>query len=317
MPPNLGGFFMVRSYYPSECHADYFDFERIEALKPAIEACGISTFSQSPMLGFHKQMANRLQLLAETLSVRVQGAEVANGEMDGHGRKSASAVRAECVSGTETVRGEVAVGDMVRPRRVLRRAEGDRDEAGPADAQPDAQGVEQTHPVDGDDLAVLDRGRPDAVDLEGVRDPQGDLPRRRPLVEVRRRGANRGRARLDPHDVPGGVHGGGERVITGPDEGDVGDLLRVRDREDVPGTGGRVGLVASDEHRKRFDCDAHRVVPLGGKDAGRECRTTEQHRPCSDATAESHALEPGGVGPQSIMSPQPEPNDPSPKATMA
>src|SRR4051794_9750195 len=37
MPPNLGGFFMVRSYYPSECHADYFDFERIEALKPAIE----------------------------------------------------------------------------------------------------------------------------------------------------------------------------------------------------------------------------------------------------------------------------------------
>src|SRR5437867_2109690 len=40
MPPNLGGFFMVRSYYPSECHADYFDFERIEALKPAIEACG-------------------------------------------------------------------------------------------------------------------------------------------------------------------------------------------------------------------------------------------------------------------------------------
>src|SRR5437773_5515402 len=56
MPPNLGGFFMVRSYYPSECHADYYDFERIEALKPAIEACGISTLSQSTMLGFHKQM---------------------------------------------------------------------------------------------------------------------------------------------------------------------------------------------------------------------------------------------------------------------
>src|SRR5258708_7842244 len=62
MPPNLGGFFMVRSYYPSECHADYFDFERIEALKPAIEACGISTLSQSPMLGFHKQMDNRIKL---------------------------------------------------------------------------------------------------------------------------------------------------------------------------------------------------------------------------------------------------------------
>src|SRR5437588_668457 len=32
MPPNLGGFFMVRSYYPSECYAYYFDFDRIEAL---------------------------------------------------------------------------------------------------------------------------------------------------------------------------------------------------------------------------------------------------------------------------------------------
>src|SRR5688572_31981797 len=72
MPPNLGGFFMVRSYYPSECHADYFDFERIEALKPAIEACGISTLSQSPMLGFHKQMDNLIKLLEEILSFRMQ-----------------------------------------------------------------------------------------------------------------------------------------------------------------------------------------------------------------------------------------------------
>src|SRR5256885_8772715 len=37
----------------------------IEALKPAIEACGISTLSQSPMLGFHKQMDNRIKLLEE------------------------------------------------------------------------------------------------------------------------------------------------------------------------------------------------------------------------------------------------------------
>src|SRR5437016_8852189 len=65
MPPNLGGFFMVRSYYPSECHADYFDFERIEALKPAIEACGISTLSQSPMLGFHRS-EERFSRNAET-----------------------------------------------------------------------------------------------------------------------------------------------------------------------------------------------------------------------------------------------------------
>src|SRR5688500_19310425 len=81
MPPNLGGFFMVRSYYPSECHADYFDFERIEALKPAIEACGISTLSQSPMLGFHKQMDNRFKLLEEILSFLIQGVELYNGDM--------------------------------------------------------------------------------------------------------------------------------------------------------------------------------------------------------------------------------------------
>src|SRR5205823_13860905 len=73
--------FMVRSYYPSECHADYFDFERIEALKPAIEACGISTLSQSPMLGFHKQMDNRIKLLEEILSFRMQGVEFDNGDM--------------------------------------------------------------------------------------------------------------------------------------------------------------------------------------------------------------------------------------------
>src|SRR5690606_41685933 len=77
---------LFRSYYPSECHADYFDFERIEALKPAIEACGISTLSQSPMLGFHKQMDNRIKLLEEILSFRMQGVEFDNGDMyvDGH-----------------------------------------------------------------------------------------------------------------------------------------------------------------------------------------------------------------------------------------
>src|SRR5260370_643743 len=101
MPPNLGGFFMVRSYYPSECHADYFDFERIEALKPAIEACGISTLSQSPMLGFHKQMDNRIKLLEEILSFRMQGVEFHNGDMYVDGHKAASDVRDEFVSLTE------------------------------------------------------------------------------------------------------------------------------------------------------------------------------------------------------------------------
>src|SRR5256714_15107649 len=81
MPPNLGGFFMVRSYYPSECHADYFDFERIEALKPAIEACGISNLSQSPMLGFHKQMDNLIKFLEEILYFRMHGVEFDNVDM--------------------------------------------------------------------------------------------------------------------------------------------------------------------------------------------------------------------------------------------
>src|SRR5438046_8927712 len=79
MPPNLGGFFMVRSYYPSECHADYFYFERIEALKPAIVACGISILSKSLMLGFHIQMDTRIKLLEEMLCFRMQCVKFDNG----------------------------------------------------------------------------------------------------------------------------------------------------------------------------------------------------------------------------------------------
>src|SRR5436190_20433124 len=108
MPPNLGGFFMVRSYYPSECHADYFDFERIEALKPAIEACGISTLSQSPMLGFHKQMDNRIKLLEEILSSRMQGGVFDLGDMYVDCHQAASHVRDEFVSVTEKSMDELA-----------------------------------------------------------------------------------------------------------------------------------------------------------------------------------------------------------------
>src|SRR5260370_119471 len=119
MPPNLGGFFMVRSYYPSECHADYFDFERIEALKPAIEACGISTLSQSPMLGFHKQMDNRIKLLEEILSFRMQGVEFDNGDMYVDGRKAASDVRDEFVSVTEKLMDELAHCSNLLPQLVI------------------------------------------------------------------------------------------------------------------------------------------------------------------------------------------------------
>src|SRR5690625_7223561 len=107
MPPNLGGFFMVRSYYPSECHADYFDFERIEALKPAIEACGIFTLSQSPMLGFHKQMDNRIKPLGEILSFGMQWVVFDNGDLYVDGNKSSCDVRDEFVSVTAELMDEM------------------------------------------------------------------------------------------------------------------------------------------------------------------------------------------------------------------
>src|SRR4051794_9910280 len=108
MPPNLGGFFMVRSYYPSECHADYFDFERIEALKPAIEACGSSTLSQSPLLGLHKQMGNRIKALREIPAFPMPGREFDNGALYVAGHKAASDVRGEFVSVTEKLMDELA-----------------------------------------------------------------------------------------------------------------------------------------------------------------------------------------------------------------
>src|SRR5436853_1879501 len=88
MSPYLGGFFMVRSYYPSDCHADYFDFERIEALKPAIEACGFSTLSQPPLLGFLKQLVNRIRFLEEFRSFRMQAVGLVKGDRYVNGLKA-------------------------------------------------------------------------------------------------------------------------------------------------------------------------------------------------------------------------------------
>src|SRR5690625_2191810 len=116
MNANLGGFLMVRSYYASACHAEELDYESLEALKPAIEACGISTLSESPMFGFHKQMDNRIKLLEEILSFRVQGVEFDNGDMYVDGHKAASDVRDEFVSVTEKLMDELAQCYNVLPQ---------------------------------------------------------------------------------------------------------------------------------------------------------------------------------------------------------
>src|SRR5690349_5778373 len=116
MTPNLGDFFMVRSYYRSKCHADQFDFERIQAFKPSIVSCGSSTLTQSRSLAFHKQMDNRIKLLEEILYFRMQGVEFDNGDMYVDGHKAASDVRDEFVSVTEKLMDELAQCYNVLPQ---------------------------------------------------------------------------------------------------------------------------------------------------------------------------------------------------------
>src|SRR5204862_7052045 len=76
----------------------------------------ISTLSQSPMLGFHKQMDNRIKLLEEILSFRMQGVEFDNGDMYVDGHKAASDVRDEFVCVTEKLMDELAQCYNVLPR---------------------------------------------------------------------------------------------------------------------------------------------------------------------------------------------------------
>src|SRR5690606_22211187 len=117
-------------YYPSECHAAYCDSERTEALKPAIEECGIFTLSQSPMHGFHNQMDIRIKILEDNLSFRMHGAEFDNGDMYVDGHKAASDVRDEFVSVTEKLMDELAQCYNVLPQldinnTIVLRPEGD------------------------------------------------------------------------------------------------------------------------------------------------------------------------------------------------
>src|SRR5437773_9435222 len=74
------------------------------------------TLSQSPMLGFHMQMDNRIKLLEEILSFRMQGVEFDNGDMYVDGHKAASDVRDEFVSVTEKLMDELAQCYNVLPQ---------------------------------------------------------------------------------------------------------------------------------------------------------------------------------------------------------
>src|SRR5207244_4814240 len=94
-----------------------FLLNRSSDLHPSsIYACVYSTPSQSPMLGFHKQMDNRIKLLEEILSFRMQGVEFDNGDMYVDGHKAASDVRDEFVSVTEKLMDELAQCYNVLPQ---------------------------------------------------------------------------------------------------------------------------------------------------------------------------------------------------------
>src|SRR5256885_840481 len=60
------------------------------------------------MLGFHKQMDNRIKLLEGILCFRMQAVGFANGEKYVDGHKAASDVRDECVTVTEKLMDELA-----------------------------------------------------------------------------------------------------------------------------------------------------------------------------------------------------------------
>src|SRR5260221_539527 len=76
----------------------------------------ISTPCPSPMLGFHKPMDNRIKLLEEILSFRMQGVEFDNGDMYVDGHNAVSDVRDEFVSVSEKLMDELAQSYNVLPQ---------------------------------------------------------------------------------------------------------------------------------------------------------------------------------------------------------
>src|SRR5262249_22502421 len=94
------------------------------------QACGISTLSQSPMLGFHMQIDSRIKLLEEILSFGVEGVEFDIDDMFVNGHKVASDVRDEFVSVTDNLMDELAQCYNVLPHldinnSIHHRPEGD------------------------------------------------------------------------------------------------------------------------------------------------------------------------------------------------
>src|SRR5260364_376282 len=70
----------------------------------------------SRIVGFHKQMDNRIKLLEEILSFLTQGVGFDNGDMYVDGHKAASDVRDEFVSVTEKLMDELAQCYNVLPQ---------------------------------------------------------------------------------------------------------------------------------------------------------------------------------------------------------
>src|SRR2546421_167918 len=82
------------------------------------------------MLGFHKQMDNRIKLVEEILFFRMQGVEIDNGDMYVGGHKAAADGGSEVVSVTEKLMDELVQCYNVLPddditNPIDRRHEGD------------------------------------------------------------------------------------------------------------------------------------------------------------------------------------------------
>src|SRR5438094_4504592 len=106
----------MNNWYVFCCFFLFFFFKQKTAYEIGLGIPAEPLFRSSPMLGFHKQMDNRIKLLEEILSFRMQGVEFDNGDMYVDGHKAASDVRDEFVSVTEKLMDELAQCYNVLPQ---------------------------------------------------------------------------------------------------------------------------------------------------------------------------------------------------------